>query len=132
MTAAYYLAKKILDWFFTGATFSPPTLYLGLSTADPGPRGATLAEPSGNSYTRVATTTGSWSVAGTGNGQNSNATALNFPTSTGSWGTIVTVCLFDASTSGNLLAYGSLTTPQAIANNNTPSFAIGALTNTLS
>jgi hypothetical protein len=45
----------------------------------------------------------------------SNNAAVEFPTATGTWGTVVAVGVFDALTSGNLLAYGNLTASKTIA-----------------
>ena len=59
----------------------------------------------------------------------SNSSTVTFPTSTGTWGGTASYSgLFDASTSGNLLIWSALTTPQSItASGITPSFAAGAL-----
>ena len=44
-----------------------------------------------------------------------NSAAEEFATATGSWGTVTHVGVFDASSSGNLLAYGALSASKAIA-----------------
>ncbi|MBM3616646.1 MAG: hypothetical protein FJX28_14855 [Alphaproteobacteria bacterium] len=44
----------------------------------------------------------------------SNNAAIEFPTASGSWGTITHVAVFDASTSGNMIAYASLTASKTI------------------
>ena len=42
------------------------------------------------------------------------SSAIEFPTATASFGTVSHVGIFDASTSGNLLAYAALTASKAI------------------
>jgi hypothetical protein len=65
-------------------------------------------EVSGNGYTREAVT---FTVSGN---NASNDAAIEFPTATGSWGTITHAAVFDASTSGNMIAYASLTASKVI------------------
>jgi len=45
-----YWENKILDHIFGKGSYAPPTIYVGLSTADPTDDGSGLAEPSGNAY----------------------------------------------------------------------------------
>jgi len=126
---ADYWEDEILDHIFNKGAYTAPTIYVGLSTADPTDTGGGLAEPSGNGYTRVTTAAGDWTVSS--GGAISNANALTFPQATGSWGTVSHFALFDASSGGNMLAHGSLGTPQAIVAGNTPEFAVGDLDVTL-
>lgn len=129
MSFADYLELKILDHITGKTSFTKPTCYVGLSTADPGEDASGLAEPSGNGYARVATAGADWEAAASGATQNANV--ITFPTASGSWGTLTHFALFDALTSGNMLASGALTSPQAITTNQIPRFAIGALDITL-
>lgn len=98
-----------MDHVFGGVPYSAPsTLYLGLYTVAPTDTGGGT-EVSGNAYARqVAAFTVTNDTA-------SNTSAIEFPTATGSWGTIVAVGIFDNLTSGNLLAYGNLTASKTIA-----------------
>ena len=108
MPLSNYLANEILDDVFSGNAYSPPgTFYLALYTSAPSASGGGT-ELSGNGYTRktVAFTTTAQ--------QSTNSGAVEFPTATGSWGTIVAVGVFDASTSGNLLCYASLSSSKTI------------------
>ena len=50
-----YWENKILDHIFGKGSYTPPTIYVGLSTADPTDDGSGLAEPSGNGYARKQT-----------------------------------------------------------------------------
>jgi len=123
MSLANYGENTILDDFFTifGAT-----LYVGLSTADPGDDAATLAEPSGNGYARKSTTNSDWGAAS--GGSRANSAAITFDAATGSWGTVTHVCIFDAVSGGNLIASGALTASQAISTDQIARFDVGDLT----
>ena len=44
-----------------------------------------------------------------------NNAAIEFPTATASFGTVTHIGVFDASTSGNLIAYSALSASKAIA-----------------
>jgi hypothetical protein len=65
---------------------------------------------SGNAYARVSV---AFTVSGTTTAA-TNSAAVEFAAATASWGTIVAVGIFDASTSGNLLAWADLTTSKTI------------------
>ena len=117
--------NEILDHVFGKGSYTPPTIYVGLSTADPTDDGSGIAEPSGNGYARVQTAAGDWAAAS--GGAISNANDIVFPEATGSWGTIAYFFLSDASTGGNMLAHGSLGTSKAIGSGDTPKFAAGDL-----
>lgn len=129
MSLSNYTELKILDHLNGKTEFTMPTVYVGLSTANPGDTASDLAEPSGNSYARIATTGATWAAAA--GGIASNAAAITFPTATGAWGTITYFALFDALTSGNMLASGALTQAKAVASGDTPKFDIGAISITI-
>ena len=125
MSFANYLELELLDHLFGKGSYTPPTIYVGLSTADPGEDAAGLAEPSGNAYARVTTAAADWDPAAAG--VTDNANAITFPTATGSWGTVTHACLFDAASAGNLLASGALAASKAIGSGDTPKFDAGDL-----
>ena len=109
MSFTNHLETEILDHVFGGNAYTAPgTLYLGLYTATPSDTGGGT-ELSGSGYARQAM---AMSVSGN---TASNSAAEEFATATGSWGTVTHVGVFDASTSGNLLAYGALSASKAIA-----------------
>jgi len=120
-----YWEDKILNYIFGKASYTPPTIYVGLSKANPLDDGSGLAEPAGNGYARVATSPGTWKVASGGNIDNANI--ITFPEATNSWGTITHFALFDAPTSGNMLAHGPLSQSKAVNVGDTAKFAVGAL-----
>ena len=129
MSFSDYLENELLDHVFGKGAYTPPTIYLALSTANPLDTGAGMAEPSGGSYARKVTAAASWTTAS--GGAMSNALALAFPTATASWGTVTHFAAFDAASGGNMLFHGALGTPKAIGIGDTASFAIGDIDGTL-
>jgi hypothetical protein len=83
-------------------------------------------EVTGGSYARVSTAPADWTAAASGALENS--AVITFPAPTANWGTVVAFAIMDASTSGNMLYWGDLTTARTINNGDgAPSFAAGAL-----
>ena len=109
MSFTNFLETEILDHVFAGAAYTAPsTKYIGLFTAAPGETGGGT-EVSGSAYARQSM---AFSTSGA---TTSNSAAVEFPTATGSWGTITHVGIFDAVSSGNLMVYATLTASKAIA-----------------
>ena len=110
MSFTNFLETEILDHVFAGAAYSAPgTHYLALFTAISDGEAGSVTELSGSAYARQ-------SVAFTTSGNTtSNNAAVEFPTASGSWGTVTHVGVYDASTSGNLMAYATLSSSKAIA-----------------
>lgn len=134
-----YLENKLIDYVFRGQAFTAPTtMYVALSTTTP-TDASCGSEVVGGSYARVAVTgslanwAGTQSTAstvassGTG-GTTSNNTTLTFPTPTASWGTVVGVCVFDATSAGNLLWYSTLSVSKAISTGDVVDFPTSTLT----
>jgi cyclopropane fatty-acyl-phospholipid synthase-like methyltransferase len=110
MSFSNFLETEILDHVFGGAAYTAPgTHYLALYTAAPGETGGgTEVSTSGTAYVRKA-------VAFTTSGNTtSNTAAVEFPTATASFGTVTHVGVFDALTSGNLMAYATLSSSKTI------------------
>jgi len=106
-----FLETKLLDHVFGDTAYTAPgTLYLGLHTSNPAEDDSgTEVSTSGTAYARQT-------VAFTTSGDTtSNTAAVEYPTATASYGTVSHVGVYDASTAGNLLSYGALTTSKAIA-----------------
>ena len=120
-----YWENKVLNHIFGKDSYTPPTIYVGLSTADPTDAGSGLAEPSGNGYARAQTSASDWNAAA--NGSLDNAVNITFNQATGNWGTITHFALFDAATAGNMLAYGSLSQSKTISDSDTARFEAGDL-----
>lgn len=123
------LEQAILDHVLNDGTYTPPTnWFVALSTTTPTEAGGNFTEPVGNAYARVSTAAADWAAAsGTAPAVKDNATAITFPSATGSWGTVTHFGLFTAASGGTVQIWGALTVSQAIGNGQTPSFAIGAL-----
>lgn len=122
---ANYWENEILDHLFSKGSYTPPTIYVGLSIADPTDDASGLAEPSGNAYARVATVGADWNSAS--GGIIDNANDISFPQASGNWGTLTHFALFDAASGGNMLAHGSLGVSKPISNGDTAKFAAGDL-----
>lgn len=130
--ASNYLENKLLDHTlrygtapYTGAS----TIYLGLFTNDSTNAAANLEagtltdEVSGGSYARKAVTF----AAASGGSSATNAT-VTFDAATANWGTITHVAVMDASTSGNVLFWGAVTTSKTIETGDTFQVSSGNLT----
>jgi hypothetical protein len=109
MSFSNYLETEILDHVFAGAAYTAPgTKYLALFTAVADGETGSVTEVSGGGYARQ-------SVAFTTSGNTtSNNAAVEFPTATGNYGTVTHVGVYDASTSGNLMAYAALSSNKTI------------------
>lgn len=135
-----WLSKALLDHTLGKSqggnpfTFTPAsTVYVGLWTSglSDAADGTTSGEPSGAaSYARVAVTNDSsnWpDAAGSTTAEKHNGAAVNFPTATGSWGTVTQFALLSAASSGNIYYWSDLTTPKTISTGDTASFGVGAI-----
>lgn len=134
-----YLENKLVDLCLRGQAFTAPaTLYVSLhTTATTDAGGGT--EVSGGAYARVAVTANLTNFAGTQSagsttassgtgGATSNNSTITFPSPTGNWGTVSHFAIWDASTAGNMLFHGALTTAKTVNNGDAaPSFAAAAL-----
>lgn len=134
-SASDYLELKLLDHITGKTSYTKPTAYIALLTAEPddASTGATITEPSASyAYARITTSGSSWAAA-TG-GAVSNAAILTSATASGGdWGTITHFALLDSATlgAGNVLVWGELTTPKTVNSGDSLSFAIGAIVITL-
>ena len=103
----------VLTWLLTNGTATRPTAwFVGLFTAAPSDTGGGT-EVTGNAYARVAT--GTMSISGTSPTTATNAAAIEFAAASGgNWGAIGWAAIFDASTSGNMIAWAALSTARTI------------------
>jgi len=124
-----YLEDKVLEHVFGGNAYSAPsTLYVALYTSAPSDTGGGT-EVSGGGYVRKTST---FNVSGTNPTTASNAGAVEYPTATANYGTVVAVGIFDALSSGNLLAYANLTESKVVSTGDVFRFNAGDLDVTLS
>lgn len=110
MSFSNHLETEILDHVFGGNAYTAPgTLYLALHTANPDEDGSgTEVSTSGTAYARET-------VAFTVSGNTATTSgAVEYSTATANFGTVTHVGVWDASTSGNLLAYAALTSSKTI------------------
>lgn len=109
MSFTNFLETEILDHVFAGAAYTAPTTkYLALFTALADGEAGSVTEVSGGGYARQ-------SVAFTTSGNTtSNNAAVEYPTATANYGTVTHVAVFDASTSGNMMAYAALSSNKTI------------------
>jgi hypothetical protein len=138
MSFSELMSKGILDSVFRetgvlGALATPITIYVGLSIADPTSDGSGNDEPAVGDYARVVTATTDWGVPTTADPSVMlNAAAITFPTvNTTAWGTVTYFTLWTATTAGTYLGGGVLTPSKAPTDGDTPRFAIGELSVTL-
>ena len=108
MSFSNYLETNVLGHVFGGSAYTAPTtLYLALFTSNPDEDGSGT-EVTGGAYARQT-------VAFTVSGNTaSNTAAVEYATATASFGTVSHVGVYDALTSGNLMAYAALTSSKAI------------------
>lgn len=125
------LENKVLDHIFMNTSYTMPTnLWVALGTAGSDTAFTELAAT--GAYARVSTSGATWTAA-TGGSLN-NGVDITFPTATADWNAgsnISYFAIYDASTAGNFIAWGSLTTAKAILNGDTAKFLTGSIVVTL-
>lgn len=149
-----FAENKLVDFLFRNQALGIPAgnantagitnLYVGLLTAAPSDTGGgTEVSTTSTGYARVAvanslanwagTQSAGSTTASTGtSGTTSNNNAVTFGAPSANWGNVTHFAIFDASTGGNMLVYGALTTAKTVNNGDAaPSFAAGALTFTI-
>jgi hypothetical protein len=123
-----YAEKLVLDWLMTtGSATRPSAWYVALYTAAPGDSGGGT-EVSGSGYSRKSV---SFNAAATPGGTTSNSAVVSWTAAGGNYGTVTHVGIFDASTGGNLLWQGGLSTSKTVNDGDTIQFSSGNLTLTL-
>lgn len=117
-----YLEDAVLNHVFGGDAYtSPSSVYLALYTTAPTDAGGGT-QVSGNGYARQEIT-----FDAADSGEVTSTSPVSFTASGGSFGTIVAVGVFDASTGGNLLAWKAIT-PVTINDTDTLTFPAGDIT----
>lgn len=121
-----YLENALINAVLRNSSYtSPSVVYVGLYTSDPTDAN-TGTEVSGGSYARKAVTFGAPS-----NGASSNSALIEFNQATGNWGTVTHMGILDASTGGNLLFHGALTSSKVIETGDVFKFDTSTLSVTL-
>jgi len=126
MTAlSNYAENKILDHLFKNTSYTSPQAYIGYFT-DTITDASVPTEVSGNGYARIRIDNKMGSAS---SGSITNTSAITFnAASGGDHGTIVAIAIFDASSSGNMLAYGSLSSSKTISDGDQLNIASSNLT----
>lgn len=130
MGLSEFAAKKLLDHAMGKASWTMPTnVYVALYDGDPLGAGSELSDPPATDYVRVETAGTDWASAGfvSPRASISNAAELDFGTSGSAWGTVDHMAIFDAGTSGNMIASGKLVSNVNITSGIPVKFPIGAL-----
>lgn len=126
MPLSNYARGKIHDHIYGRTSWTmPATIYVALYTTDP-TNADTGTEVTGGSYARKLLSMGP-ATAGVGE----NSALVNFGTATANWGTVTHIGIRDASSGGNLLAYGPLTTSKVVNNGDSLDFPIGDIDSAL-
>jgi hypothetical protein len=120
--ASDYLEDKVINITLRGQAWTTiTTVYVALYTANPTDAN-TGTEVSGGSYVRMAST---WNAPS--NGLSTNTTDITFPVATAGWGTITHMGILDASSGGNLLYHGAITSPITLLSGQQAKFLAGDL-----
>jgi hypothetical protein len=115
-----YLENKLLDHFLGTTSYTMPSpVYVALFTAAPGDAGGGT-EVTGGSYARQTAAFTAASSGATSNSANIDFTGMPAATT-------VAIAIFDASTSGNMLVHGTLTTNKTTDAGDTLRIATGDL-----
>jgi len=120
------LANELLDHVLGNGVYTAPTIYVGLSTANPTDDASGNAEPS-NNYARKDHA--AWDAAAAGATENTGV--ITFATPSGTWGLITYATIWDAVSAGNMLLYSTATPNQTPEADDTVQFADGAMDITL-
>lgn len=129
MTTTYFLNAIMGNVFHSKSDPAiPAAYYIGLSSTTPSMDGSNVTEPSGNGYQRVQVT----NLSEPTSGEIYNTTDIEFPESTGDWGTMRSYVLYDSPTGGNLLMYEDFPNSKVIQAETQARFKAGSLRFTLS
>ena len=117
-----YLEDRLLNHIFRNTASTAPTaVYMALFTVTPSDTGGGT-EVTGGGYARQAITFGAPS-----GGIIANTGAVAFTASGASFGAVVAIAIFDASSAGNMLAWDGITSA-TVADGDTLNFPIGNVT----
>lgn len=127
-----YLSDELLNHSWGVSAYTMPTVYVALFTTMPtmpAGTGAVEVSSSGTAYVREAL---AGLLSSAGSGQIVSGSNITWPTATGSWGTILGVGIYDASSAGNLLRAGTLASSVAVGSGGVFYIPAGDLVDALS
>lgn len=127
-----YLEQATLACWFGGVAISPPgTIYVALYSVVPTATSASGTELTGSNYARIGVAnnqSSGWNIpSGGAPASLSNKGTITFAAASANWLPIVGIALYDALTSGNELAWASVSPSVTITSGNQAVFAPGAL-----
>jgi hypothetical protein len=126
-----YAETELLDHVDGKTSYTKPTaMYSALLTDDPTDAGSQTDEVAASGYARQSITA-DMAAAHATTGNTTNSGAITHGPAGASWGTITDAAFPDASTSGNYLMYGTLTSSRTIANGDSFQFAVSQISLTL-
>ena len=138
MAFTTYGSTQVLNGLIGRSSTGPlSNCYIALSTTVPNADVTNFTEPSSaGGYARaiigLSGTRATQVMSAPAAGSTSNTSIIFFPEATASWGTVTHFGLYTAQTGGNLVLYGTLTNPIAVAANYVPLFRVGNFSLTLS
>lgn len=122
MPKTHYLANNVLNAALRGIAFvPPPSVYVALYTVVPTVLGGGT-EVSGGAYARQTVT-----LTVPASGQVTSTADVLFPVASAAWGTVVSFAILDASSGGNMLYFGNLSTPRSVVASDQVRFPSGQL-----
>jgi hypothetical protein len=129
-----YLEDALINHVLRNTALTTPgtSIYVGLVKFYESSKleaGTLTQEASSGAYARVQVT--SWDDP-SGGGATQNTSAVTFPTATADWGMVSGVFVADASSGGNVLLHGSLTSARDVKNGDVFKFNAGDLDITFS
>lgn len=119
-----YMEKAVLNAFCgNGSPLASTSVWVGLYTAAPSDASGGT-EATGGNYARKSS--GAWTSA---TALIANTATVTFATATGTWGGSIThFALLDDSSTGNMIAWATLTAARTIVTNDVAIFAVGSMT----
>ena len=127
--ASDYVENRTLDFWLKAnsqTSSAPSTVYVSLHTGSPVDDDSGANEVSGGGYARQSAAFGTIS-----NGSVSTNATITYPVATGNYGTVSHIGIYDASSSGNLLFHGAVTTSKTIETGDQFQISSGNLTVTM-
>lgn len=118
MSLGDYLESAVLNLQYGNQALTPPaTLYFGLSIGDPGDDGASIVEPAGGAYVRLAKDNNTTTFAAAASSTKAVQIALEWPQATAEWGTITHAFIITAASGGTFYGRWALPVPQYVGEN---------------
>lgn len=131
MALSTYTINKLIDWYVRAQTFTLPANFYIAFCSTASTAAAMGTELTGNNYSRASVARSLTNFCGT-QGQGTtvassgttgivyNNVQIDFPAPSAAWADVVSVCIMDAVTGGNMLEYFNLGTAKKIQNAGDP------------